>query len=106
ETPAGAHADAGGLLCDPPPEPPGPVVVVPPPHDPPAQPNVPAAHRHPLFQPGQILLRGCPRQVADRPTADLHGNGVRVIRIHWLWNQHRDDVAADPVSDGPPTQSP
>lgn len=59
-----------------------------------------------MLQARQILLRRCPRQVADNLAVNLYGDSVRVIRVRGLWNQHRHDVAADPVSDGPARQTP
>jgi hypothetical protein len=78
------------------PEPARAIVVVAAPHDHPAQRNIATAHSHHLLQARQVLLRRCPRQVADNLTVDLHGDGIGVIGVGGLRNQHRDDVAAGP----------
>lgn len=54
------------------------------------------------MSPGMMMSR----QVTHNMALDLHGDSVRVMRVRGLREQHRDDVMADPVSDGPAAQPP
>jgi len=93
-------------VFEPHPKPARAIVVVAATHDHPAQCNITTAHRHQALQSRQVLLRRCPRQVTNNLAVDLHRDGVRVIGVRGLWNQHRDDVVADPVAKSPAAQSP
>jgi hypothetical protein len=100
------YTEIGWVVLQPHPEPTRAVVVVAATYYHPAEGNITAARRHQPLKARQVLPRCRSRQVTHNMTVDLHRDSVRVIRVRGLWNQHRDDLTANPLSEGPAAQWP